>query len=133
MPNTPYVESASVRRLGHAAWIHPRGEFGDACGIEVQDETEIRLFPAGSNHLARNREIDGEDEHMGRIVFEHVAADHDDLGSLRDHADRRAHRGVRGLARHLRAPNDGSPWQAQRKRTIVRRVARNQVRESSQC
>ena len=63
------VETAHVRRLANAVRKYPRGEFSDTCGIKVEDETEIRLFPAGSNHLARNREIDSEDEHMvpGRI------------------------------------------------------------------
>ena len=69
---------------------------------------------------------------MGGIVFDDVASDHDDLGSLRHDADRRAHRGVHGLARHVRAPHRKRPRQAKREGTIVRRVARNQVGESSQ-
>ena len=69
---------------------------------------------------------------MGRIVFQHVAAHHHDLGPLRDDAECRTHRGIRGLTRHVRATDHISARQAQRERTIVRRVSSHEVREPSQ-
>ena len=72
--------------LGDATRVDPRGEFRHARGIQVQLEAEKRIPPAGASHLAGDRQIDGEDEHARGIVFEHFAAEHHDLGTLRHDA-----------------------------------------------
>ena len=83
------VQPAIVSSLGDAMRVHPRCEFCDARGIQVQLEAEKRSPRSRSNHLAGDRQIDGEDEHPRRIVFEHFAAKHDDLGTLGHDAEAR--------------------------------------------
>ena len=66
----------------------------DSRGIQVQHEAEIWIFPTGADHLARDRQIHGEDEQVRGIVFEHFTAKHDHLGALRRDAQRGAQGGV---------------------------------------
>ena len=90
----PDIEATTVRRLGNATRVYPRGELCYSRGIEIQHEAEIWILPTCATHLAGDRQIHGEDEQMRWIVFEHFTAEHDDLGALRRDAQSGAQRGV---------------------------------------
>jgi hypothetical protein len=69
---------------------------------------------------------------MRRIVFEHFAAQHDDLRTLRNDAEGRTCGGVRGLGRQARSADGIGPRKAERKYVIVRSVPREPGGQFSQ-
>jgi len=86
---------------------------------------------AGSDHLAGNRQIDSEDEHMGGSYSERRGpSSRPWLLAPRCRAQDAG--GIRGLTRDVRAADHIGARQAQRKRTLARRVSRNQSREPSE-
>ena len=114
------VQPASIGRLRDAARVDPCRELCHARGIQVQHEAEIRILATGSNDLARDRQIDGEDEQVRGIVFEDFAAEHDDLRALRGDAERRAERRVHRLGAHPRQTDRVGPGKAKLKGTVMR-------------
>ena len=104
----------------------------DSRGIQIEHEAEIWILPTGANHLARDRQIDGEDEQMRGIVFEHFAAEHDDLGALRRDAQSGAQGGVGGLGRHSREADGVGAREPELERPVVGGVRRDPIGEPSE-
>ena len=127
----PDIQATTVRRLGNATRIHPRGELCYSRGIEIEHEAEIWILPTGASHLARDRQIHGEDEQVRGIVFEHFTAKHHHLGALRRDAQRGTQRGIGGLSRHPREPDGPRAWQPELKSPVVGGVRREPIGEPS--
>ena len=128
----PDIQATTVRRLGNATRVHPRGELSDPRGIQIEHEAEIWILPAGASHLARDRQIDGEHEQMRGIVFEHFTAEHHDLGALRRDAESGAQGGVAGFGRHSREPYGVRAREPQLERPVVGGVRRDPIGEPSE-
>ena len=128
----PDIQATTVRRLGNATRVHPRGELCDSRGIQIEHEAEIGILPTGAAHLARDRQIDGEHEQMRGIVFEHFTAKHDDLGALRRDAQSGPQRGVGGLGRHSREAYGVRARQPELERPVVGGVRRDPIGEPSE-
>ena len=128
----PEIHAATVRHLGSATRVYPRRELSDSRGVQVEHEAEIWIFPTGADHLARERQIHGEDQQVRGIVFEHFTSEHDHLGALRRDAQSGAQGGVGRLGCYSREADGVRARKPQLERPIVGGVLREAIGEPSE-
>ena len=123
-----------VRGSGDATRVDPRRELAHPRGIQIHDEAEIWILSTGASHLARDRQIHGEDEQVRGIVFEHFTAEHHDLRTLRRDAEGGAEGGVDRLGHAGDAYGIGAR-EPELKRAVVGGIGGEPIREppEGQC
>jgi len=76
---------------------HLQDQPGDPARFQIQPEAEERPGVAGLRDLISHRHIDGERDHVSRVILEDIRSDHDALSALRHDAQGGLLQAVRDL------------------------------------